>query len=113
MSGVRSTHRWQLLCRSLIPRAILCAICHRPLVHGAPARSRYSPSVDHIVPISLGGDPFDRANLRVVHYGCNASRGNGRRGRRTPQTTSRGWFSPRRADAAGWLGEPEERARWW
>ena len=103
MSGVRSTHRWQLLRRVMIPAASLWALCGRPLIHDAPPRSKWTPTLDHIVPLSRGGDPYDTANLRVVHYGCNASRGNG-----TRRVTSRDWFAPTptRADPHSWLGEP-------
>jgi 5-methylcytosine-specific restriction endonuclease McrA len=34
-----------------------------------------SPSVDHIVPLSLGGDDTQR-NKRAAHLGCNVARGN-------------------------------------
>jgi 5-methylcytosine-specific restriction endonuclease McrA len=34
-----------------------------------------SPSVDHLVPLAAGGALLDRGNLRLAHYGCNASRG--------------------------------------
>ena len=37
-------------------------------------------SVDHTQPTSLGGDAVRRANFKPAHYGCNSSRGNGRRG---------------------------------
>jgi 5-methylcytosine-specific restriction endonuclease McrA len=43
---------------------------------------RPANEVDHIVPISLGGDVYDRGNLRAICRHHNASRGNGtRRGR--------------------------------
>lgn len=35
---------------------------------------RDSPSVDHLVPQSEGGDDSDE-NLMLAHHGCNASRG--------------------------------------
>lgn len=49
-----------------------------------PERHPRSPSVDHIVPLSVdpsrGNDP---TNLRAMHYGCNVQRGNSMRGRLT------------------------------
>lgn len=42
------------------------------LKHGLPA----SPEVDEIVPVSLGGDPYDRSNTRLAHRLCNQKRGN-------------------------------------
>lgn len=37
------------------------------------------PSVDHVVPISLGG-PDTLENVRLAHYRCNVRRGPGRLG---------------------------------
>ena len=76
----RDTYAWKVARRKALRGATHCAICERWLDFAAPPCSRWSPSVDHITPLSLGGAPFDQSNLRVVHYGCNASRGNGRRG---------------------------------
>ena len=42
------------------------------LKHGLPA----SPEVDEILPVSLGGDPYDRSNCRLAHRLCNQKRGN-------------------------------------
>ena len=42
------------------------------LKHGLPE----SPEVDEIVPVSLGGDPYDRTNTRLAHRLCNQKRGN-------------------------------------
>lgn len=33
--------------------------------------------VDEIVPVSLGGNPLDRSNVRLAHRECNRRRGNG------------------------------------
>lgn len=33
------------------------------------------PTLDHITPLHMGGDPYNPANLRVICYGCNARRG--------------------------------------
>ena len=33
-------------------------------------------TVDHVVPRSRGGDPWDLANCRPAHGSCNYSRGN-------------------------------------
>jgi 5-methylcytosine-specific restriction endonuclease McrA len=52
---------------------------HECCYQGCP---RPATEVDHIVPISLGGDVYDRGNLRAICRHHNASRGNGtRRGR--------------------------------
>jgi 5-methylcytosine-specific restriction endonuclease McrA len=73
-----------------------CAICRRPLDFNAPPRSRWAPSVDHIIPLAtlkhyepaerrrLATDP---ANMRPAHVTCNSSRGarSGNASRRQPQ----------------------------
>lgn len=114
MSGVRSTSRWQRLCKQLIPQASHCAICRRPLDHAAPARTPWSPSLDHIIPISRGGAPYDRANCQVVHYGCNARKGNRRVAGPAPAST--GVLESRllpvcngRACVCVWVGPGEPR----
>ncbi len=71
----RSTSRWNTLRLRLCGQAQDCDHCGGPLDHQAPGRSRYAPSLDHIVPVSRGGDWYDEANLRVVHFGCNSSLG--------------------------------------
>lgn len=44
-----------------------CGICHMPL-------TAHDMDFDHIVPVALGGTDTER-NLRLVHAGCNRSRG--------------------------------------
>lgn len=53
-----------------------CGLCGKAINYMAIPRTRWAPSVDHIIPTSRGGDPTDLANLRAAHYGCNSSRGN-------------------------------------
>jgi hypothetical protein len=52
-----------------------------------------SPTVDEVVPVSLGGSPFDRSNCRLAHRLHNIQRGNGTRETPTiePIETSRNW----------------------
>jgi hypothetical protein len=97
----RSTYKWQRLARRLVLQATTCAICGRVLPKDAPPRSPYSPSVDHIVPLALGGAPFEPANLQVVHLSCNTARRN-----RQPELRRRGRARPRvvRVPAESWLG---------
>lgn len=73
-----------------------CGICFKPvdvtLPHGTPE----SPEVDEIIPVSKGGDPYDRKNCRLTHRLCNQKRGNGDREMRKPVAimpliTSRAW----------------------
>lgn len=53
-----------------------CGICGQPVNKDLPAGHPFAPEVDEIVPISKGGSPYDRDNLRLVHRICNERRGN-------------------------------------
>lgn len=55
-----------------------CGVCNRKVditLKSGPKGSRRGPSVDHVVPRSLGGSD-DPSNLRLTHWGCNQKRGN-------------------------------------
>lgn len=45
----------------------VCHLCDQwvdtRLTHGLPG----SPELDELVPIAFGGDPFDRANIKLAH----------------------------------------------
>jgi len=53
-----------------------CGICggrvSKGLVHPDPR----APSLDHVVPLSLGGAPTDPTNLQLSHLRCNLRKGN-------------------------------------
>jgi len=52
-----------------------CQICHEPIDWSRRSSRKSWPSLDHIVPISKGGEHvYD--NCRMVHFGCNAKKGN-------------------------------------
>lgn len=52
----------------------LCWICTEPVDQGAHWNADLAPSLDHVIPASLGG-PDDDENLRCAHRVCNARRG--------------------------------------
>jgi 5-methylcytosine-specific restriction endonuclease McrA len=83
VSGVRSTARWQRIRAEMIASVLQCPQCGRRLDRSGP-RGPATPTVDHIVPLKLGGSPFDRANLRVLCMSCNSKSGGGLR-RPTPR----------------------------
>lgn len=75
----RQGRPWRRLVAEVCPPGSACEIpgCVKPtrqIVFGLRPRHPLGPSVDHIVPLELGGHPTDRANLRPAHYGCNAAR---------------------------------------
>lgn len=67
----------------------VCWLCPHPidltLTHPHPR----SFSVDHIIPLVLGGDPLARANVRAAHLDCNMKRGT----HQARPTTSRDWLT--------------------
>lgn len=66
-----------------------CHICGKPIdyslgmiVDTSTGKRRPHPmslAIDEIIPVSLGGDPFDFSNTRPTHWICNAQRGNGKK----------------------------------
>ena len=52
-----------------------CGLCLRTVDKSLKTPHPGSPEVDHIIPLSLGGDPYDRSNLQLVHKYCNQSKG--------------------------------------
>lgn len=58
--------------RQLRREATHCALCGMVLVLGGPRRLR--PSLDHVVPLALGGG-HTLSNVQMVHGGCNSAKG--------------------------------------
>lgn len=48
-----------------------CAICGRPVNFDKRFPDPWSATIDHIVPISKGGDPASLNNLQLAHLQCN------------------------------------------
>lgn len=48
-----------------------CWICGHPIDAGLPSGDPLSLECDELVPVSLGGSPFDRANVAPAHRCCN------------------------------------------
>lgn len=57
--------------------AWVCGICHAPVSPDVRYPDPQSASLDHIQPLSLGGD-HTRENTRLAHLRCNVQRGAGR-----------------------------------
>lgn len=64
-----------------------CHICGRPIdltlpqtfvdpADGKTKRAPWSLECDELVPVSLGGSPFDPENVAPAHRSCNQRRGN-------------------------------------
>ena len=52
-----------------------CNICGRKVDLRLSGRAKYGPTIDHLIPISLGGSN-DAENLALAHRVCNTARGN-------------------------------------
>jgi hypothetical protein len=53
----------------------VCHLCGRPIDRSLKFPDSFSRSIDHLIPVSLGGsDSFD--NLLPAHLGCNIARSN-------------------------------------
>ena len=69
-SARRKLRRW------LKAQGLPCHLCGRPIDYDLPARDPWAFEVDEIRPVSLGGDPYDPANVAPAHRICNQRRGN-------------------------------------
>lgn len=49
----------------------VCGICGYPVDFSYRAPHPLSPTVDHIIPVSKGGHPFELSNLQLAHRYCN------------------------------------------
>lgn len=76
-SAGRKGRDWEQLRNRVFAEETHCWLCHRFVDQTLPPRTPQSRSVDHIVPLALGGDPHDRSNVRLAHHGCNSRRGAG------------------------------------
>jgi 5-methylcytosine-specific restriction endonuclease McrA len=73
-----------------------CEWPDEPIDKALPPDHPLAPEVDEIIPVSMGGDPLARSNVRLLHRICNQRRGNGTRTpKRIPKPaafpTSRAW----------------------
>lgn len=114
MPDVRNANggRRRKLTRRVILSENTCGICGQPVdksldrlpgVHNPSCRNpacsgcKLHPlraEVDEILPVSKGGSPIQRSNMRLTHRICNQRRGNRMGAVRTmpaPMTTERKW----------------------
>jgi 5-methylcytosine-specific restriction endonuclease McrA len=97
MPRIGRDYRYRQVRDRVLSGASVCHLCGRPLDFDADPRSRWAPSVDHLLPVSrtVGLDDATRQRLAVdpeglvpAHVGCNSARGNRRRRQRH---ISRSW----------------------
>lgn len=75
VSGPRAGSRWRKLRVQVLAEERNCWLCDGAIDFSAAPRSRWSPSVDHVIPLVDGGALLDRSNVRAAHYWCNSVRG--------------------------------------
>ena len=57
--------------KKILANCDTCAICKGPVDITLPAYHPMSAVVDHIIPVSKGGDPSALENLQLAHRKCN------------------------------------------
>lgn len=87
-------HRYRQLQKKVRSWGDPCKLCGKPIdytltTYVDPKDGRRKPhpwrfEVDHIVPISQGGDLYDPANAQAAHRICNQKKGDGTRRRKKP-----------------------------
>lgn len=85
----RTGRPWRRIRAQVLAESALCWLCGHPLNKTLPRDHPLAAVVDHVIPLSKGGDPLDRANLRAAHRRCNATKGARIAG--PPRRTSRAW----------------------
>lgn len=72
----RGGRPYRRLWAAVLRPGVACWLCHEPIAFGLRKWHPRGPSLDHVRPLSKGGDPLDPSNARPAHYGCNSARGN-------------------------------------
>lgn len=57
--------------KQIIKKYDVCALCGKPVDKRLKFPHPMSATVDHIIPVSKGGHPFDEDNLQLAHNKCN------------------------------------------
>lgn len=69
----------------------MCWLCGLPIDPDLRSPHPLSFSMDHVVPVSMGGKVDDPNNVRAAHRICNMKRGTGRQSPRTEGDRSSSW----------------------
>lgn len=60
--------------RKILATQSICGICGKPVDMSLKYPDAMAACIDHIIPISKGGDPSDLANLQLAHWSCNRAK---------------------------------------
>ncbi|MFI6249035.1 HNH endonuclease [Streptomyces sp. NPDC051016] len=84
----RSGRPWLRLQAQVYAEETDCWICHRYVDQALPAQTHpMGRTVDHVHPLWQGGEPLDRANVRLAHRRCNTIRNNRLRAAQRPKAS--------------------------
>jgi 5-methylcytosine-specific restriction endonuclease McrA len=114
----KGSYAWKRARRIALQGAYGCAICGGPFRLDLGHRHRLYPTVDHVIPLarldltSAAGRAVavSQEFLRVVHNGCNASRG-AREGKAREGDVRR--VAERRAARSAYFAEMARHSREW
>ena len=81
-------HRRDQVVRRVKAEESDCWLCGQPVDKTLGPYLPDSPEVDEVIPVHLGGSPFDRSNCHLSHRRCNNDRNHVRV---EPVTTGRNW----------------------
>lgn len=87
-------HRRNKVRAQVLSEETHCYRCGQPVDVTLPAGFPDSPECDEVVPVALGGNPYDRANCRLSHRLCNQRAGaalSRHKPRIAPYRTARTW----------------------
>lgn len=62
--------------KKIIQSSDICGICGKPVDKKLKYPHPMSATVDHIIPLSKGGDPTSFDNLQLAHFKCNRAKSN-------------------------------------
>lgn len=72
----RNGARYRRLVATLKAQGWPCWLCGHDIDPTLDVRDPWSFTLDHVLPLSRGGDLLDPANARSAHRKCNSARGN-------------------------------------
>jgi 5-methylcytosine-specific restriction endonuclease McrA len=72
----RNGRPYRRLCAAVKAEGMPCWLCGHNIDTSLDPRHPMSWTLDHVVPLSRGGDLLDRANARSAHRRCNSAKGN-------------------------------------
>lgn len=70
----RVGRRWRTVQQQVFTTETHCWLCGQWVDPALQPRHAMARTADHLVQLQHGGNPYDRANLRMAHNGCNARR---------------------------------------